>query len=266
VLHNVVGRLVQQHQLVTYEDMKSSCRDSDSKALQNICHFEAFVRTRVFNFEYSVDGTTTPQKLMPNTHYTLATQDQRDQCAPTLNDTGEGSYTHTRLQGMVSDGDCYAMGGTCGHAGVFSNVRDIGRFLQQMLITVTGNANDQLSSNSSPNTFFINATTIQAFTTAQNLTQSSRAIGWDTNANNVTSFGYNQSCGTMSYEHTAMHIGYSGTCVCMDMENKVWSVILTNRAYNCQGQLCPVGSSDAVKAIYRDFNTELLSMITTTSN
>ena len=50
-------------------------------------------------------------------------------------------------------------------------------------------------------------------------------------------------------------IGYSGTCLCVDPVAGFWSVVLTNRVYNCQGQLCPQGSEDAVKGLYRKFNT-----------
>ena len=41
-------------------------------------------------------------------------------------------------------------------------------------------------------------------------------------------FGYDHSCGVMS-NATFMHTGYSGTCMCADPHNKLWSVILTNR-------------------------------------
>lgn len=33
-----------------------------------------------------------------------------------------------------------------------------------------------------------------------------------------------------------------------------------HRIYNCDGQLCPTGSSDAVKEVYRKFNTEAVRL------
>ncbi len=50
-----------------------------------------------------------------------------------------------------------------------------------------------------------------------------------------------------------MHIGYTGTCLCVDPVNEVWSLVLTNREYE-------FGSSDAVKGVYRDFNNAILQL------
>jgi CubicO group peptidase (beta-lactamase class C family) len=50
-----------------------------------------------------------------------------------------------------------------------------------------------------------------------------------------------------------MHIGYTGTCICIDPVNDLWSIVLTNREYE-------FASSDAVKAIYREFNNAILTL------
>lgn len=44
----------------------------------------------------------------------------------------------------------------------------------------------------------------------------------------VSDYGFNNSCGTMSPE-TFMHIGYTGTCICVDPVNRIYSVVLTTR-------------------------------------
>jgi CubicO group peptidase (beta-lactamase class C family) len=67
----------------------------------------------------------------------------------------------------------------------------------------------------------------------------------------VNDYGFRGSCGNMSNK-TFMHIGFTGTCVCIDPVNELWSVILTNRVYD-------MGSSDAVKAMYQQFHNEMLS-------
>jgi CubicO group peptidase (beta-lactamase class C family) len=159
------------------------------------------------------------------------------------------------------------MGGLCGHAGVFSTAHDISLLLHGYL--------HQLSAPSpSPPSFFLNSTTIATFTALQNASQSSRAYGWTINTPLVKDYGYDNSCGEMS-EETFMHTGYTGTCCCVDPSTStpMWTVILTNRwrpllssplspsltplrIYNCDGQLCPSGSSDAVKAIYKEFNSQ----------
>jgi hypothetical protein len=62
--------------------------------------------------------------------------------------------------------------------------------------------------------------------------------------------------------HTFMHTGYTGTCICVDPDplHGLYTVILTNRIYNCEGQLCETGSSDAVKEVYRTFNTAVVQL------
>ena len=95
-----------------------------------------------------------------------------------LQDTGNGSYTHKRPQGQVSDGNAYAMGGIAGHAGVFSTASDIGSFAKNILSSV-------LSVDNSGELPLLNTTTLKLFTTQYNSTQSSRALGWDTNTPEV---------------------------------------------------------------------------------
>lgn len=76
----------------------------------------------------------------------------------------------------MADGDCYAMGGVAGHAGVFSTVTDLGNFARQYL------ARTQHTHSSVAASFFLNTTTVALFTSVHNSTQSSRALGWNTNS------------------------------------------------------------------------------------
>jgi CubicO group peptidase (beta-lactamase class C family) len=50
-----------------------------------------------------------------------------------------------------------------------------------------------------------------------------------------------------------MHIGYTGTSLCVDPVNGIWSAVFTNRVYDS-------GSSDGVKAVYRAFNNAILEL------
>jgi CubicO group peptidase (beta-lactamase class C family) len=96
--------------------------------------------------------------------------------------TGDGSYTHKRLQGQVADGDCYAMGGIAGHAGVFSTAGDIGHFLRYMLsMSLTANKGSSAAQEELDRKDFLNASTVQLFTALHNSSQSSRALGWSIN-------------------------------------------------------------------------------------
>jgi len=63
--------------------------------------------------------------------------------------------------------------------------------------------------------------------TPRNLTQSSRALGWDTNSYVANHY---RGCGNLS-QSTFTHTGYTGTEICCDPTNGVATVLLTNRVY-----------------------------------
>ncbi len=86
-------------------------------------------------------------------------------CAPTENDT---VYLNRVIQGQVSDGNTFAAGGISGHAGLFSNIHDLTIFMHRLMFA---KENDD----------FLNRTTVQYFIKEYNHTQSSRALGWNTN-------------------------------------------------------------------------------------
>jgi CubicO group peptidase (beta-lactamase class C family) len=196
-LQMVVGTVVLENDLVSKADM-AQCLSLQSGVQtlragappmpqQIVCAYEAFVRTQVFHRPADT-LTTSSDKWMPTTGF-LPVEAVWSACAPTLNDTGSGSYTHKRLQGQVADGDCYAMGGIAGHAGVFSTAGDVGKLAQYWLAHAESTADTahpvQAGSVESGVLPFLNATTVQLFSTAYNLTQSSRALGWSTNTPQV---------------------------------------------------------------------------------
>lgn len=119
-------------------------------------------------------------------------------------------YHHALIAGYVSDQNAYAMGGVAGHAGVFTTVQDTVRFMAIWM----GQIGDES----------LNATTRSLFTTIANITQSSRALGWDTNDQP------DPPCGNMSAK-TFLHIGYTGTEFCGDPETGIFTVLLANGRY-----------------------------------
>jgi CubicO group peptidase (beta-lactamase class C family) len=229
LLQLVVGATVIRNNLVNFEELRPECiyaLDSSQTTLRFstdgvlfACYFEAYVRRKVFQVDLVVvrdtdssnsnsngssavlsDGSyswlSASQYILPEQLYV--------QAVPTLNDTGDGSYTHKRLQGQVADGDCYAMGGICGHAGVFSTAQDVAKILTRLLrlaaaplqpnpatpssdvteITPLGSAAEtatQSFAERAAEALWLNATTIKYFTTEYNQSQSSRALGWTTN-------------------------------------------------------------------------------------
>jgi len=175
--------------------------DGGNEAEYYQCYYEAFARKVVFGgLRFDFTGFL-PQRFW----WGLA--------APAEDDT---AYLHRVIQGQVSDGNAYALGGIAGHAGLFSNIADISLFMDAYMF------------HHSP--YFLNATTTALFTKEYNHTQSSRALGWNTNDPSVFDQGWNKSCGNLS-DTTFMHDGYTGTMICGDPERQLYAVLLTNRVY-----------------------------------
>lgn len=206
-VHYIVGTLALNLGYITEQDFIPSCTaalngasESQRPGLWKSCAYEAYARKHVFE----VVG-------MPNTGF-LPDKSVWPSTMPTWNDT---IYRHFWVQGQVSDENSYALGGIAGHAGVFSNAPDLLKLVQRLVwATPTGDG-------------FLNSTTVRLWTTAQNLTQSSRALGWDTNAWGVNTY---RGCGNMSTV-TFTHTGYTGTQICADVSRGLVTILLTNRCY-----------------------------------
>ena len=77
------------------------------------CAYEAYVRTAIFE-----------PLGMHNTGF-LPNRTLWPSCAPAENGTAHTQSQNKGMQGQVSDGNAYAMGGIAGHAGLFSNAPDL---------------------------------------------------------------------------------------------------------------------------------------------
>ena len=199
----VIGTIVASRALVTPAALLPSCASADpatQPGLYKTCHFEAFVRTRVFAAAAMPDSTFLP----PAARWSSA--------VPTWNDT---YYRNEMLQGVVSDENGYALGGIAGHAGVFSTLDDMLAFAGAWA-GYAGGAYAALISNATRALFFA----------APNSSFSPRALGWVTQAPTDTYLG----CGNMS-SATAYHTGYTGTLICIDPSTSLSLVLLTNRVY-----------------------------------
>jgi len=227
-LQYVVGYLARTKNYISKSDLYPGCDTGGPGTDQ--CYFEAYARIYVF------------QKLgMSKTGFLPAKKFQPD-CSPTWNESKY--YRHEQIQGVVSDGNAYALGGIAGHAGVFSRANpDLFAFMYKWLFP-----------EKSPE--FLNASTVKLWTTEYNHTQSSRALGWDTNDPSAPDYGWNQSCGHMSPK-TFLHIGYTGTQFCGDPESGVLTVMLTNRVYpNVSGNYLV----DYVEQLFNDAVLKVLGL------
>jgi hypothetical protein len=197
-----------------------SCAHADpvkQPGLYRTCYYEAFHRAVVLQSL----GMASTQYLLP--------ESQWQDAMPTWKDT---TYRYETLQGQVSDGNAYALGGIAGHAGIFSSARDMGRFIGMWGFSAFGAAPHAL----------INSTTARLFTTNPDPTFGPRALGWLTQAPT----DHFRGCGNLS-DSTFYHTGYTGTLICADPTRNITLVLLTNRVYpNATGE--GVGTHEAFQS------------------
>jgi CubicO group peptidase (beta-lactamase class C family) len=127
--------------------------------------------------------------------------------APTERDPWRGRH----LRGEVHDENAYALGGVSGHAGLFSSAYDLDRLARAYL---NGGALDGAR--------VWRASTIRQFTTVQDSTFSTRALGWDTP-------GPNSSAGHFMRRPAFGHTGFTGTSLWIDPSHDLYVILLTNR-------------------------------------
>eukprot|EP01043_Picozoa_sp_COSAG02_P002977 COSAG02_NODE_70_length_42239_cov_15.323090_14_plen_466_part_00 len=227
----VVGAKAKEHGLVDVHDLLPSCAAGHSGGGVLQCWYEAFVRAAVTQpYKMTSSGFLPPAPEWPS-------------IPPTWNDTsgyappGGPPYRRRVLQGQVSDGNAYALGGIAGHAGFFADASDLFLLLSALMkaraeqgppvSSVAAAAALGIDASLRPNSWLVNGTTVRKFTTIVNQTQSSRALGWDTNDHVANSY---RGCGNLS-ALTFTHTGYTGTQVCNDVERGLITILLTNRVY-----------------------------------
>jgi len=132
-----------------------------------------------------------------------------DYVVPTTDTAG------TEYRGSVHDPMARAMDGVSGNAGLFSTVEDLTRFA-----TMMANEGEIYGRQ------FLEAETIERFTTTDGVPGSTRALGWDTKS----AEGYS-SAGTYFGPSSYGHTGYTGTSLWIDPEQDLYVLLLTNRVY-----------------------------------
>lgn len=121
--------------------------------------------------------------------------------------------TTPTLKGEVHDPLAHMLNGLSGNAGLFSNTTDLGIICQMMLNKGTYKGIK-----------IFNPEVVEFFT-KQWESNSSRALGWDTNT------FLSSSAGTLFSPVSFGHTGYTGTSVWIDPFKKIFVVLLTNRVY-----------------------------------
>lgn len=125
------------------------------------------------------------------------------------------TFRHRVIQGEVQDENAWVLGGTAGHAGLFSTAEDVARFANALL------------RGGSP---ILRPETIALFTQPDTTPHTSRALGWDTPSHPSQSGKY---FGRRSYGH----LGYTGTSLWIDPDRELSVTLLTNRTWpDCSNQ------------------------------
>ena len=123
-------------------------------------------------------------------------------------------YRMRVVEGEVHDENCWAMGGVCGHAGLFAPAGDVLRFAEAMLAALRG----------APSLFTAEA--VRLFTRRAELPPGSpRALGWDMPS------GSHSSAGSRFSRLSFGHLGYTGTSLWIDPEHDFAAALLTNRTF-----------------------------------
>lgn len=149
---------------------------------------------------------------MRNTEFRVAGRGTNRSIVPTEVDN---NFRKRLVQGEVHDETAYILGGTAGHAGLFSTVEDLSKFALMMVNEGRHNGSQ-----------FLKPETIQLFTTPVAPGSHTRAMGWDTkNPEGYSSAG--QFFGARSYGHT----GFTGTSMWIDPDSKLFLILLTNRVF-----------------------------------
>jgi beta-glucosidase-like glycosyl hydrolase/CubicO group peptidase (beta-lactamase class C family) len=122
-------------------------------------------------------------------------------------------YNRGTVQADVHDERAYFMDGVAGHAGLFSNVRDIAMFTQMLLNGGTYAGRDYLSPE-----------IIEQFTSHQSPINQ-RAYGFD-----MKSEGFS-TAGSLTSQNSFGHTGFTGTSLWVDPDENISIILLTNRTY-----------------------------------
>jgi CubicO group peptidase (beta-lactamase class C family) len=141
------------------------------------------------------------------------------------------------LCGEVHDDNCYVLGGVAGHAGLFGNVMDVQKFGLHWLKALI-----QMDDS------FLTPYMAKKYFTEKNLEASCRSLGFDGISPN------NSSAGTKFSKSTRGHLGFTGTSIWIDPEQKIVVTLLTNR-------VCPTRTNEKIKEFRPIFHDTLLNEI-----
>ena len=163
----------------------------------------------------------------------------QDETRPLIPPTEDDQTFRGRvIQGEVQDENCYVLGGVAGHAGLFSNVRDVLGFAQCILARGRTRDGRQL----------FQPETLDLFAKREGPSHgTARALGWD-----VPTAG--SSSGSLFGPNSIGHLGYSGCSLWIDPDQELAVALLTNRTW-------PDRSNQAIKQVRPVFHDTVVEAL-----
>lgn len=146
---------------------------------------------------------------MVDTGY-LPADDLLERIAPTEDDPWRGYV----VCGEVHDENTHAMGGVAPHAGLFGTAPDLARFLQMIL---NGGVFEHHR--------VVSREIVEEWTRDAGISDSDRALGWDTKS------AEGSSAGNYFSPNSFGHTGFTGTSIWVDPERQLFVILLTNRVH-----------------------------------
>ena len=141
--------------------------------------------------------------------------------APTENDPKRGGL----VWGKVHDEKSYYLGGVAGHAGLFSTIGDVTKYVSSL---ISGKV--------------LRNRTLQTMISPQNISLGGMfGLSWMIKLprpySPSPSFGYNAFMGDLALDGTFGHTGFTGTSICIEPKSSTYVIILSNRVYPTRNNL-----------------------------
>jgi CubicO group peptidase (beta-lactamase class C family) len=137
------------------------------------------------------------------------------------------------VAGLVHDENTYYGGRACGHAGLFGSIDDVAKFAAAIVAVANGVPRAGLRSD-----------VVERFFRDAPLPGSTWRLGWDTPSPTP---GVSQAGDRWPREHAVGHTGFTGTSLWLDLANRRWVALLTNRVHPTRH----AGTADTIKALRR---------------
>lgn len=142
----------------------------------------------------------------------------KNRCAPT--EVREDDFYRGIVRGEVHDEKAYTSGGVAGHAGLFSCVKDVEKYMR-MILNDGVYAGNQVLSKKTVDLLFTPQVEMK---NGISLDPEKRGLGWIVKGNNTPA-------GDLASAKTICHTGFTGTSVVIDKENKIGFCLLSNRVH-----------------------------------